>query len=91
MADITKYAAMAKLKLAGSELDWVSSRADRLAESFEALEKIDVDGVSPLITVLEIQNVLREDVAEQLVSREELLENSPEQYDGYFQVPKTLE
>ena len=27
----------------------------------------------------------------QIVSRDTLLENAPEEYDGYFQVPKTLE
>jgi aspartyl/glutamyl-tRNA(Asn/Gln) amidotransferase C subunit len=40
--------------------------------------------------VLNLQNVLREDAAKKLLSREELLSNAPEQYDGYFQVPGTL-
>ena len=55
------------------------------------MEKVDTDGVEPLVTVLDLKNVLREDVSSQLVSRDTLLENAPEEYDGYFQVPKTID
>ena len=91
MQNIKDYEAMVKLNLPESERQWVSCCADALMESFAALEKIDTSGAEPLVTVLDIRNVLREDVSIKLLSREELLANAPEQYDGYFQVPKTLE
>ena len=64
--------------------------ADELLDGFNALAGIDTDGVEPLVTVLDLQNVLREDVGTKMISREELLANAPMQCDGYFQVPKTL-
>ena len=91
MTDIRAYEAMVKLDLSEEERLWVSERVSALLESFSALEGIDVTGVEPLVTVLDLENVLREDVARQLVSREELLSRAPERYDGYFQVPRTLE
>ena len=82
---------MAKLNLSDAERRWVCERADKLSESFGALQSVDTSGAEPLFTVLDIQNVLREDVCVKTISREELLANAPDQYDGYFQVPKTLE
>jgi len=91
MTDMKSYEAMVKLNLSGSERVKIEKLADMLAESFKTLENIDVSGFEPLVTVLDMQNVLRDDVASKNISRDELLSNAPEQYGGYFQVPKTLE
>jgi len=91
MIDIKNYEAMAKLDLPETERQWVKDRVEKLLESFSALENIDTSNTEPLVTVLNIQNVMREDEAKKFITREELLSNAPEQYDGYFQVPKTLE
>ena len=90
MIDIKKFEAMAKLDLPEAESQWVSGRADKLIESFSALESIDTNGIEPLVTVLDIQNVLRDDIVKKSISREELLSGAPEQHDGYFRVPKAL-
>ena len=91
MIDTKIYEAMAKLNLPETERQWVKDRAEKLMDSFSALENIDTTNTEPLVTVLNIQNVMREDEAKKFITREELLSNAPEQYDGYFQVPKTLE
>ena len=91
MKDLRKYESMAKLDLPETERQGLSSQAESLIESFSALESIDTTNVEPLVSVLDIQNVFRDDVAEKLMSREELLSNAPEQYNGFFQVPKTLD
>ena len=89
--DISKYADMAKISLSESEHKKISAQVDRLIESFSALEGIDTDGIDVQVSVLDIKNVLRDDVAIKTVTRETLLSNAPEQYNGYFQVPKTLD
>ena len=91
MKDIKNYEAMAKLDLSEAERGWVSDRADMLMDSFNQIAGIDTSGVEPLITVLDVKNVLREDVSVKMLPREELLSNAPEQYEGFFQVPKTLD
>jgi aspartyl-tRNA(Asn)/glutamyl-tRNA(Gln) amidotransferase subunit C len=91
MKDIREYEVMGKLDLPENERRWVSDRADMLIDSFTKLANINTSGVEPLITVLDIKNVLREDVSVKMLPREELLSNAPEQYDGYFKVPKTLD
>ena len=91
MEDIKKFETMSKLDLPDIERQWVKDRADKMLAGFSALQNIDTSGVNPLISVLDITNVLRDDVAKKFITRDELLSNAPEQYDGYFQVPKTLD
>ena len=85
------YEPMAKLSLDGESRAWADEIIARLEGEFEKMESVDTEGVEPLVTVLDLRNVLREDVSSQLVDRDTLLENAPEEYDGYFQVPKTIE
>ena len=89
--DIISYQSMAKLELSEEERKLFSDIADKLASDFEKASAIDTNGVEPLVSVLNLKNILREDVSKQIISREKLLENAPESFDGYFQVPKTLE
>jgi len=91
MKNIKDYEAMARLDLPESERRWVSDRADMLINSFNLLDGIDASNVEPLITVLGIKNVFRDDVSIKMLPREEILANAPEQYEGYFQVPRTLD
>jgi aspartyl-tRNA(Asn)/glutamyl-tRNA(Gln) amidotransferase subunit C len=62
-----------------------------LVTGFKALDQIDTGDAEPLVTVLSVYNVMREDVAEKSFTRDEILINAPEEYDGYFKVPGTLE
>lgn len=88
---VPEYEAMVKLNLPESERIWIAEKASRLEDSFRELSKVDTEGIEPLISVLNFDSPLREDIPVKLVSREEILSNSPEQFDGYFQVPKTIE
>jgi len=88
---ITQYEAMVMLDLQEAEREQLGERAEDLASGFDELEQIETDGTEPLVTVLDAQNVMRDDIAEKLLSRDEILANAPEQQDGYFQVPGTLD
>ncbi|MDR0490018.1 MAG: hypothetical protein LBH28_02060 [Oscillospiraceae bacterium] len=90
MLDIREYEDMMMFDLPSGVRERLGSCLNALAGSFAALEQADTDGALPLVTVLDLNNILREDVSMKLVSRDELLSNAPEQYDGYFQVPGTL-
>ena len=89
--DIKKYEQLAKLNLDETERQWVSNRVIELVGTFSELDNVDTTGFDPLITVLDIQNILRDDVSQKLINREELLANAPDQYDGYFRLPKVLD
>jgi len=85
------YENMAMLDLPDSERVRLAARFDEIVGGFAALDDYDTDGVSPLVSVLDVNNVLREDVAVKLFTRDEVLANAPEKHDGYFQVPATID
>lgn len=90
MEDIRPYESMAKLNLPDKEREKILALSNELMSSFDLLKEIDTENVAPMVTVLNIQNVFREDKSVKMLSREELLQNAPMQHDGYFQVPRTL-
>ena len=58
---------------------------------WETLAQIDTGNVERMVHVRPMVNVLREDVASQPFSREDLLAQAPESMDGYWQVPQILQ
>ncbi|MED5045451.1 Asp-tRNA(Asn)/Glu-tRNA(Gln) amidotransferase subunit GatC, partial [Geobacillus stearothermophilus] len=51
----------------------------------------DTENVPPTSHVLDMRNVMREDIPEPGLPREEVLKNAPDQQDGQFRVPAILE
>ena len=91
MIDIARYEKMMKLELSQNERELINNRINFLLDDFKKLEDVDASDIKPLVTVLDVQNVFRKDISIKQMTRDELLQNAPEQYDGCFQVPKTLE
>ena len=57
----------------------------------ETLNELDTQGVEPLSHSFPVTNVFHEDEVIPSMDREALLANAPNQKDGCFQVPKTVE
>ena len=91
MRKFEDYESMAMLDLSETERVKLRERFDEIASGFSALDAYDTDGVEPLVTVLDLKNVMREDGLSKLVTRDELLSNAPEQSDGYFRVPASID
>ena len=91
MRSFTDYENMAMFDLQESERERLTGRFEEVTGGFSALDAFDVSGVEPLVSVLDMDNVMREDVSSKFMSRDELLENAPESYEGYFQVPAAID
>ena len=95
MDDIKVYEDSTRIVLTGAERQWASSVLDRLILSFNELEKYDTDKAAPLITVLDIDNIFREDKVIKEFTREDLMSAVPavsrdEAVDsGYYPAPIT--
>ena len=70
--------------------DIISFFADR-ENDLKALEKIDTAETERMVHVMPILTVVREDVAVQRFSREDLQAGAPETDEGYWCVPKVVE
>ena len=91
MLNIKKYESVAMLDLSDGERELLCERATVLTEGFDALEAIVTDGIEPLVSVLDLHTILREDISVKFSKRDDIMANAPEQCDGYFQVPGTLD
>jgi aspartyl-tRNA(Asn)/glutamyl-tRNA(Gln) amidotransferase subunit C len=87
--NIDDYAKSARFFLTDEERNYISKRAGEF--NFDAIKNIDTENIKPMYTVLDVQNIMREGLAEKKFSRDVLLSAAPEQYGGYFQVPKAIE
>ena len=88
---LLEFEAMAKFDLPEDERELLLKNASVLEESFDKMNLIDTTDTEPLISVSSLKNILREDISSQMLPREEILKNAPEQDDGYFRVPKTMD
>jgi len=61
-----------------------------MSEKEAVLKSIDTAEVEPMIYVMPMTNVLREDKREQPFSRESLLEGAPERSEDSWQVPRLV-
>ncbi len=64
--------------------------AEREAEMAK-LDAIDTTEVERMVHVMPLENVLREDRADEPFSREDLQAGAPQADDGYWQVPRTVD
>ena len=87
---LTKLEQLNQLELGTQEQDEVLAFFAAREADWSALEGIDTEGVERMVHVRPMVNVLRDDVAAQPFSRDDLLAQAPESMDGYWQVPQVL-
>ena len=63
----------------------------KMLDYIDKLNELDTSGIEPMSHVFPVKNVFREDVVTNGDAREQMLANAPEQRDGQYQVPKTVE
>ena len=72
------------------EAETLAFFADREADMAK-LDAIDTKDVERMVHVMPLENVLREDRADEPFSREDLQAGAPQAEDGYWQVPRTVD
>lgn len=88
---IDYVAILAKLFLSDEEKEAAKKDMGRMLDYIGQLNELDTDGVEPMSHVFPVSNVFREDVVINPDDRDNILKNAPEQKDGAFKVPKTVE
>lgn len=82
---------LSKLELSDQEKEQAKRDMGRMLDYIDMLNELDTSQVEPMSHVFPVHNVFREDVVVNEDQRDEILVNAPEQKDGQFQVPKTVE
>ena len=82
---------LAKLELSEEEKEQAKKDMETMLDYIDQLNELDTTGVEPMSHVFPVHNVFREDVVTNGDDRENMLKNAPEQKEGSYKVPKTVE
>lgn len=82
---------LAKLELSPEEKEEAKRDMGRMLDYIDKLNELDTGGIEPMSHVFSMNNVFREDVVTNGDDREDILKNAPEQKEGAFKVPRTVE
>lgn len=84
---VLHVAKLARLRLSDAEVERMTGELSTILEHVERMDELDLDGVEPTSHVVELQNVLRDDVPRESLSRVRALEGAPDPADDGFRVP----
>ncbi|MCY2944826.1 MAG: Asp-tRNA(Asn)/Glu-tRNA(Gln) amidotransferase subunit GatC [Planctomycetota bacterium] len=91
-ADQVRWVAhLSRLQLSDAEVAQMTPQLASIVGYVDQLQKINTDGVEPLVHALEQVNVFRQDELGTSLSPEEALANAPERIGNFFQVPAVLD
>ncbi|OGI02163.1 MAG: asparaginyl/glutamyl-tRNA amidotransferase subunit C [Candidatus Melainabacteria bacterium GWF2_37_15] len=86
--DVEHVAKLARLELSEQEKEKYTEQFSNILDYFNQLKEVNTENIEPMVHVLPVRNVMREDKAEYASNKEEILKNAPVEEDGYFKVPK---
>ncbi|MEH7416139.1 Asp-tRNA(Asn)/Glu-tRNA(Gln) amidotransferase subunit GatC [Neobacillus drentensis] len=88
--EVKHVANLARLAVTEEEVEKFTKQLDKIITFAEQLNELDTENVKPTYHVLDMKNVLREDIPQKGLPREEVLKNAPEHQDGQIKVPSIL-
>ncbi len=89
--DIETLSELSNLHLSDKEKKEYTEEMQQTMPFVNQILDVDTTGVAETTHVQPLKNVLREDVPQQDLSRDEMLESAPQKKDGYIFVPEVLE
>ena len=89
--DVLHVAHLARLHLTDDEVDRMQEQLSKILGAIETLRDVDTSHVGPTASVIQLENVMRDDVARPGLTREAALANAPLRDDPFLRVPTVLE
>lgn len=90
--EMVKYVALlSRLELTNKEIEIYQDQLSRILTYVEKLNEINTQDIEATSHVISLNNVFREDITGESLSREETLRNAPDPTNKFFRVPKIIE
>jgi len=90
-AVVAHIAALARIRLAESELEPLAEELSQILTWIEQLNEVETSGVPPMTNAVGGALPMREDNVTDGGCREDVLGNAPRTANGFFVVPKVIE
>jgi aspartyl-tRNA(Asn)/glutamyl-tRNA(Gln) amidotransferase subunit C len=88
--DVVHVAKLARLALTDDEIARTTAQLGDMLEHFADIDELDLADVAPMTQPYPLRNVLREDVVQPGLDRDEVLAAAPDAFEGRFRVPPIL-
>ena len=88
---LLKLGKLSKIQIDENKLQSLSSDLGSILKFIDRLQAINTDNVDPTSNSLDQSLVMRDDVALDINSAKEILENAPQKELDFFSVPKVIE
>jgi aspartyl-tRNA(Asn)/glutamyl-tRNA(Gln) amidotransferase subunit C len=88
--EVAHVAHLARLGLSDAELTRLEGQLNHILEQYQKLAELDTDAIAPTAQTIELENILRADVATPSLAVEEALANAPERQGDFFVVPAIM-
>lgn len=89
--DVKKIARLSRLHVEADHLQPLADDLNGILSWIEQLNEVDVEGVEPMTSAVDMTAPLRKDVITDGDKREDVLKNAPKKDDGFFVVPRSVE
>ena len=89
-ADVAHVAHLARLGLAEDELTRLETQLNHILDQYAKLAELDMEAIAPTAQTIELENILREDVARPSLSVAEALANAPARDGDFIVVPAII-
>lgn len=89
--DVKKIARLSRLHVETEHLQPLADDLNGILGWIEQLNEVDVDGVEPMTSAVDMPAPLRKDLVSDGGKREDILKNAPKKDDGFFVVPRSVE
>ena len=90
-ATVRKVAKLARLSEAEERLEPLAAELNGIMAWIEQLAEVDVEGVEPMASAVDLKLPMREDVVTEGGDPQRVLANAPLTKDNFFVVPKVVE
>lgn len=88
---VKKVARLARLDEPEDRLSALVGELGGIMGWIEQLGEVDIEGVTPMTTAIDMASPLRDDIVSDGDQVEAVLKNAPRALDGFFVVPKVVE
>lgn len=89
--NVAHIAKLANLPLSDEEIKKFEKQLDETLQYIENLQEVDTNNVQPTAHVTGLENVTREDVANDSLSQKQAMANAKKTHNGFFQVDAILD
>lgn len=89
-ADVEHVAHLARLGLTDDELDRLEGELNHILDQHAILARLDTAAIAPTAQTIELENILRDDVARPCLAVDDALANAPEREGDFVVVPAIL-